>query len=144
MDWVDLLAVQGSLRSLLQHHSPEASILQHPALTSVQDHWKRREFVGDANELQPLTIMLWSILGKGLRKVQTPDDVMAGCISTAISPGVSTEQPDVLCFLLPVSARSLFQAALLESGGLLPKASSEILPIVGAKPPWGRNPKLSI
>ena len=29
MDWLDLLAVQGTLRSLLQHHSSEASILQH-------------------------------------------------------------------------------------------------------------------
>ena len=29
MDWLDLLAVQGTLRSLLQHHSSKASILQH-------------------------------------------------------------------------------------------------------------------
>ena len=29
IDWVDLLAVQGTLKSLLQHHSPKASILQH-------------------------------------------------------------------------------------------------------------------
>ena len=29
MDWVDLLAVQGTLKSLLQHHSSKASILQH-------------------------------------------------------------------------------------------------------------------
>ena len=29
MDWLDLLAVQGTLKSLLQHHSSEASILQH-------------------------------------------------------------------------------------------------------------------
>ena len=31
MDWLDLLAVQGTFRSLLQHHSSEASILQHSA-----------------------------------------------------------------------------------------------------------------
>ena len=31
MDWLDLLAVQGTLKSLLQHHSLKASILQHPA-----------------------------------------------------------------------------------------------------------------
>ena len=31
MDWLDLLAVQGTLKSLLQHHSSEASILQHSA-----------------------------------------------------------------------------------------------------------------
>ena len=46
MDWLDLLAVQGTLRSLLQHHSSKASILWHstfftvPTLTSIHDHWK--------------------------------------------------------------------------------------------------------
>ena len=39
MDWLDLLAVQGTLKSLLQHHSLKASILQ-PSLTSMHDHWK--------------------------------------------------------------------------------------------------------
>ena len=36
MDWLDLLAVQGTLKSLLQHHSSEASILQHSAFFTVQ------------------------------------------------------------------------------------------------------------
>ena len=46
MDWLDLLAVQGTLKSLLQHHSSKASILQHSAfftvqtLTSIHDHKK--------------------------------------------------------------------------------------------------------
>ena len=46
MDWLDLLAVQGTLKSLLQHHSSKASILRHSAffivltLTSMHDHWK--------------------------------------------------------------------------------------------------------
>ena len=46
MDWLDLLAVQGTLKSLLQHHSSKASILQHlaflysPTLTSIHDHRK--------------------------------------------------------------------------------------------------------
>ena len=35
MDWLDLLAVQGTLKSLLQHHSSKASILQHPAFFMV-------------------------------------------------------------------------------------------------------------
>ena len=45
MDWLDLLAVQGTLKSL-QHHSPKASILSSlsllhsPTLTSIHDHWK--------------------------------------------------------------------------------------------------------
>ena len=36
MDWLDLLAVQGTLRSLLQHHTSKASILQCSALFIVQ------------------------------------------------------------------------------------------------------------
>ena len=35
-DWLDLLAVQGLLKSLLQHHSPKASIFQHWAFFTVQ------------------------------------------------------------------------------------------------------------
>ena len=35
-DWLDLLAVQGTLKSLLQHHSSKASILQHSAFFIVQ------------------------------------------------------------------------------------------------------------
>ena len=45
MDWFDLLAVQGTLKSLLQHHSSKASIILGSAffivqLTSIHDHWK--------------------------------------------------------------------------------------------------------
>ena len=36
MDWLDLLAVHGTLNSLLQHHSSKASILQHSAFFIVQ------------------------------------------------------------------------------------------------------------
>ena len=36
MGWLDLLAVQGTLKSLLQHHSSKASILQHSAFFTVQ------------------------------------------------------------------------------------------------------------
>ena len=46
MDWLDLLAVQGVLKSLLQHHSSKTSnsltlsFLHSPTLTSIHDHWK--------------------------------------------------------------------------------------------------------
>ena len=45
MDWLDLLAVQGTLKSLLQHHSSKASILWCSdffiiQFTSIHDHWK--------------------------------------------------------------------------------------------------------
>ena len=36
MDWFDLLAVQGTLKSLVQHHSSKAAILQHSAFSIVQ------------------------------------------------------------------------------------------------------------
>ena len=62
MDWLDLLAAQGTLKSLLQHHSSKASILllfsllHSPTLTSIQDHWKtvaltRWNFVGIVTSL---------------------------------------------------------------------------------------------
>ena len=46
MDWLDLLAIQGALKSLLQHHSSKASIFWHSAFFtvhlshSIHDHWK--------------------------------------------------------------------------------------------------------
>ena len=50
MDWFDLLTVQGTLKSLLQHHSSKASILSalsllhSPTLTSIHDHRKNHSF----------------------------------------------------------------------------------------------------
>jgi len=49
MDWLDLLAVQETLKSLLQHHSSKASILKCSAffmihLTSIHDYWKNHNF----------------------------------------------------------------------------------------------------
>ena len=62
MDWLDLLGVQGTLNSLLLHHSSEASILwgsaffYSPTLTSILDCWKnqaltRQNFVGKVMSL---------------------------------------------------------------------------------------------
>ena len=49
IDWLDLLAVQGTLKSLLQHHSSKASILGDQLilgsnLTSIHDSWKNHGF----------------------------------------------------------------------------------------------------
>ena len=49
MDWFHLLAIQGTLKSLLQHHSSKASILWCSAffivrLTSIHDYWKNHSF----------------------------------------------------------------------------------------------------
>ena len=49
MDWLDLLAVQGTLKSLLQHqfesiNSSVLSLLYGPTLTSIHDYWKKQSF----------------------------------------------------------------------------------------------------
>ena len=47
IDWLDLLAVQGTLKSLLQHHGSKASILWHSDFFIVQlshDYWKNHSF----------------------------------------------------------------------------------------------------
>ena len=45
MDWLDPLADQGTLKSLLQHHNFSAlSFLHSPTLTSIHDHWKNHSF----------------------------------------------------------------------------------------------------
>ena len=58
MDWLDL-AVQGTLKSLLQHHSAKASILRRsafsPTLVSIHDHWK--------NSTLPIQgVQVWSLV----------------------------------------------------------------------------------
>ena len=75
MDWLDLLAVQGTLKSLLQHHSSKASILQcsaffivqlsHPYMTTGKTiALTRQTFVGKVmpllfNMLSRLVLTLW-------------------------------------------------------------------------------------
>ena len=51
MDWLDLLAIQRTLKSLLQHHSSKESILWHstlfivsPTCTSIHDYWENHSF----------------------------------------------------------------------------------------------------
>ena len=50
MDWLDLLAVKGTLKSLLKHHSSKASIsselsfLYSPTFSSIHDYWKNHSF----------------------------------------------------------------------------------------------------
>ena len=71
MDWLHLLAVQGTLKSLLQHHSSKASILWHSALFTVQlSHpymttrktiaLTRRTFVGQVMSLLLICYLGWS------------------------------------------------------------------------------------
>ena len=55
MDWFDLLPVQGTLKSVLQHHNLKASIIPHSAffiVTSIHDHWKNH------------SLTRWTLVGK--------------------------------------------------------------------------------
>ena len=80
MDWLDLLAVLGTLKSLLQNHSPKASILQRSVFFTVQlSHpytttgktiaLTRRTFVGKVISL------LLNMLSKGKAKIMVPTGV---------------------------------------------------------------------
>ena len=71
MDWLDLLAVQGTLKSLLQHHTSKASILRRSAFFTVQlSHpymtsgktiaSSRRTFVGKVMSLLLICYLSWS------------------------------------------------------------------------------------
>ena len=74
MDWLDLLAVQGTLKSLLQHHSSKASILcsafftvqlSHPYMTTEKTiALTRRTFVGKVTSLL-LNMLSWNVKSSG-------------------------------------------------------------------------------
>ena len=58
IDWLDVLAVQGTLKSLLQHHSSKASILQHSVFFIVQ-HSRPYMTTG-----KTITLTRWTFVGK--------------------------------------------------------------------------------
>ena len=58
MDWLDLHAVQGNLKSLLQHHSSKASILRHSAFFTVQ---LVHPYMTNG---KPITLTRWTFVGK--------------------------------------------------------------------------------
>ena len=60
MDWLDLLAVQGTLKSLLQHHSSKASILWGSAFFTVQLSHPYMTFVGKVMSLLFNMLSSWS------------------------------------------------------------------------------------
>ena len=68
MDWLDLLAVQGTLKSLLPHHSLKASILQHSAFFTVQLSYPYMP-TGKTIALTRWTFILMSLLFKMLSRL---------------------------------------------------------------------------
>ena len=124
MDWLDLLAVQGTLKSLLQHHSSKASIfrcsafftvpLSHPYMTTGKTiALTRRTFVGKVisllfNTLSSLVItflprskrLLISWLQSLSAVILEPPKIKSDTVST-VSPSISHEVmgPDVMIFI---------------------------------------------
>ena len=114
MDCLDLLVVQGTLKSLFQHHSSEASILRHSAFFTVQlSHWymtngktialTRLTFVGKVmsllfNMLSRLVItflprskhLLISWLQSPSAVIWEPQKIMSATVST-VSPSICHE-----------------------------------------------------
>ena len=124
MDWLDLLAVQGTLKSLLQHHSSKASILLCSAFFIVQlSHsyvttgktiaLTRRTFVDKVmsllfNMLSRLVItflprskcLLISLLQSLSAVILEPQKIKSATVST-VSPSISHEVmgPDAMIFV---------------------------------------------
>ena len=112
MDWLDLLAAQGTLKSLLQNHSSKVSILQHSAFFTVQLSYMttgktialtRRTFVGKVmslllNMLSRLVItflprskhLLISWLKSPSVVILEPQKIKSDTVST-VSPSISHE-----------------------------------------------------
>ena len=124
MDWLDILEVQGTLKSLLQHHSSKASVLWHSAFFIVQlSHpymttgkttaLTRRTFVGKVmslllNMLSRLVItflprskhLLISWLQSPSAVILEPPKIKSDTVST-VSPSISHEVigPDAMIFV---------------------------------------------
>ena len=125
MDWLDLFVIQGTLKSLLQHHSSKASILQHSAFFTVQLSYPymttgktialtRWIFVGKVmslllNMLSRLVItflprskhLLISWLQSPSAVILEPQKIKSDTVST-VSPSISREVmgPDAMIFVL--------------------------------------------
>ena len=119
MDWLDLLAVEGTLKSLLQHHNSKASILQCPAFFTVQlSHpymttgktiaLTKRNFVGKVmsllfNMLSRMDREAWRAVIDGAAESQTQLSglILHNCPSTTVYSFFNwsiTASPHCLCF----------------------------------------------
>ena len=119
MDWLDLLAVQGTLKSLLQHHSSKASILRCSAFFTVQlSHpyvttgktiaLTRQTFVGKVISFNMLSRLVMNFLPRSKcllnSWLQSPSAVILEpkkIKSATVSPSISHEVmgPDVMIFV---------------------------------------------
>ena len=125
MDWLDLLAVQGTLKSLLQHHSSKASIFQHSAFLTVQlSHpymttgktiaLTRRTFVGKGkgNDLSFLFFLIFSFHpALSLSSFTLIKKLFSSTLFSAIRAVLSTYLR-FLMFLLPVLIPTCISSSL--------------------------------
>ena len=106
MDWLDLLAVQGTLKSLLQHHSLKASILQRSAFFTVQlSHpymttgktiaLTRRTFVGKVMSL--VLNMLSRLVITFLPRSKCTPRLRSGVVAGRSYPTPLSPRPGVAC-----------------------------------------------
>ena len=95
MDWSELLAVQGTLKSLLQHHSSKASSLQHSAF-----------FINDSGKIIALTRQ--NFVGKGMSLVL---NMLSRLVTAFLSRGkhllISWLQPPSAVILKPKKIKSV-------------------------------------
>ena len=106
MDWLDLLAVQGTLKSLLQHHSSKASILWHSAFFTVQ---LSHPYMTTG---KTIALTRWTFVGKVM-------SLLFNMLSAAAAAAKSLQSCPTLCN--PVNCRlpgcsvhGIFQARVLE------------------------------
>ena len=67
IDWFDLLAAQGTLKSILQHHSSKASVLQHSAFFMVQLSYPYKP-TG-----KTIALTIWTFVGSWHQSLSLPD-----------------------------------------------------------------------
>ena len=114
MDWSDLLAVQGTLKSLLQHHSSKASFLRHSAFFTVQlSHpymttgktiaLTRRTFVGKVMSLllNMLSRLVITFLSRNKHPVILEHQKISSANVSTVSTSISHEVmgPDAMTFV---------------------------------------------
>ena len=116
MDWLDLLAVQGTLKSLLQHHSSKASFVQCSAIFMIQ-HSQPYMTTGKTTALTRWTVAgkVMSLLFNMLPRLVTAFLPRSRCllISWLQSPSaVTLEPPKIKSFTISIVSPSICHEAM--------------------------------
>ena len=87
MDWLDLLAVQGTLKSLLQHHSSKASILRRSAFFIVQLSYPYM------TTGKPIALTRWTFVGKVMSLLFNMLSMLVITFLPVLQPGIESGPP---------------------------------------------------